>query len=182
MKNPLNTDECSLKDWYEKRAAYWEKVSGSERDVIAKLQAILDTIPDALKSSQSLDEMQNLYVDLNSFLEPMSEIVAKSEVEKLAVDQWIEQKKSMDYVDIKQALSENAQKATVSQIEATLTERYQGEEWLVLFLTERWKVYRSKMESGKSYLEAVNNKIIQLRQEYSRSIQQERNSTFKPQV
>lgn len=182
MKNPLNTDERSLKEWYEKRAAYWEKVSGSERDVIAKLQAILDTIPEALKSSQSLDEMQNLYVDLNSFLEPMSEIVSKSDVERLAVEQWIEQKKSMDYVEIKQALSDNAQKATVSHIEATLTERYQGEEWLVLFLTERWKVYRSKMESGKSYLEAVQNKIVALRQEYTRTIQQGRNASFVPKI
>lgn len=173
MRNPLNEDSRALREFYERREKFWKRVDPNEKEIVALFDRTSAEVVTAVKQSTSLDDCQYLHGRLAQYMNTLGEFVAKAEVEYLQVKDFIEDKFADEFIPTKVEMESKQTKVLKSEIETTIQRKYREERNLMRLLYERWRIYKAKLSTGESMIEAIQNKVIQLRREWERQYQQE---------
>lgn len=173
MRNPLNEDSRALREFYERRERFWKRIDPNEMKVVDLFERAVADVVVAVEKSVSLDDCQFLHSRLAQYMNTLGEFVAKAEVEYLQVKDFMEDKFADDFIPTKIELESKQTKVLKSEIESTIQRKYREERNLMRLLYERWRIYRAKLGTGESMIEAIQNKVIQLRREWERQYQQE---------
>lgn len=173
MRNPIEDESPVMREFYAKRDTFWRKVGVNETGIVSLFEKTMEEIVVAVQKSVSLDDCQYLHGRLAQYMNTLGEIAAKAEVEHLHVKDYLEDMFADEFVPTKERLEKSQTKVLKSEIETAIQRKYRQERDLMRFLYERWKIYKAKLSTGESMLEAIQNKVIQLRRQWEREYMSE---------
>lgn len=160
----------SISEYYARRDAFWRNsIPESERKVIRRFDEIVDEAKSTLAKELVAEEILDQQWKLNVIMGTLSELVAFADVERSAIEDYLEEKYAEEYETVRATLEASKPKVTKGDIESVIKAKYKTDLWFSRLLEERYRIYRAKLQSGERLNDTFQNQIIRLRKEYERT-------------